>query len=116
MKKYHFVFDNTQKNKRLKKILLEKYKNSLPNLSYAIIVLGGDGFMLHTLKKYQKPNKPFYGINTGTFGFLMNKYKNFNIDNNITKAKLISISPLQMKVLTKSGKIYSAIAINEVSL
>ena len=116
MKKYHFVFDNTQKNKRLKKILLKKYKNSLPNLSYAIIVLGGDGFMLHTLKKYQKFNKPFYGINTGTFGFLMNKYKNFNIDNNITKAKLISISPLQMKVLTKSGKIYSAIAINEVSL
>ena len=116
MKKYHFVFDNTQKNKRLKKILLKKYKNSLPNLSYAIIVLGGDGFMLHTLKKYQKFNKPFYGINTGTFGFLMNKYKNFNIDNNIIKAKLISISPLQMKVLTKSGKIYSAIAINEVSL
>jgi len=116
MKKYHFVFDNTQKNKRLKKILLKKYRNSLPNLSYAIIVLGGDGFMLHTLKKYQKFNKPFYGINTGTFGFLMNKYKNFNIDNNITKAKLISISPLQMKVLTKSGKIYSAIAINEVSL
>ena len=116
MKKYHFVFDNTQKNKRLKKILLKKYKNSLPSSSYAIIVLGGDGFMLHTLKKYQKFNKPFYGINTGTFGFLMNKYKNFNIDNNITKAKLISISPLQMKVLTKSGKIYSAIAINEVSL
>ena len=116
MKKYHFVFDNTQKNKRLKKILLKKYKNSLPNLSYAIIVLGGDGFMLHALKKYQKFKKPFYGINTGTFGFLMNKYKNFNIDNNITKAKLISISPLQMKVLTKSGKIYSAIAINEVSL
>ena len=116
MKKYHFVFDNTQKNKRLKKILFRKYKNSLPNLSYAIIVLGGDGFMLHTLKKYQKFNKPFYGINTGTFGFLMNKYKNFNIDNNIIKAKLISISPLQMKVLTKSGKIYSAIAINEVSL
>ena len=116
MKKYHFVFDNTQKNKRLKKILLKKYKNSLPNLSYAIIVLGGDGFMLHALKKYQKFKKPFYGINTGTFGFLMNKYKNFNIDNNITKAKLISISPLQMKVFTKSGKIYSAIAINEVSL
>ena len=116
MKKYHFVFDNTQKNKRLKKILLKKYKNSLPSSSYAIIVLGGDGFMLHALKKYQKFNKPFYGINTGTFGFLMNKYKNFNIDNNIIKAKLISISPLQMKVLTKSGKIYSAIAINEVSL
>jgi NAD+ kinase len=116
MKKYHFVFDNRQKNKRLKEFLLRKYKNSLPNLSYAIIVLGGDGFMLHTLKQYQKYNKPFYGINIGTFGFLMNKYKSFNIDSNISKAKLILISPLQMKALTKSGKIYSALAINEVSL
>jgi len=116
MKKYHFVFDNTQKNKRLKKILLKKYKNSPPNLSYAIIVLGGDGFMLQTLKMYQRYNKPFYGINTGTFGFLMNKYKTSNIDKNISKAKAVSISPLQMKALTKSGKIYSALAINEISL
>ena len=116
MKKYHFVFDKTQKNKRFKKILLKKYKNFSPNLSHSIIVLGGDGFMLQTLKKYKKYNKPFYGINTGTFGFLMNKYKNFNIDKNIQKAKLISISPLQMRAITKSGKIYSSIAINEISL
>jgi len=116
MKKYHFVFDKTKKNIKLKKILLKKYKNSLPKVSYAIVVLGGDGFMLHTLKKYQKFNKPFYGINTGTFGFLMNKYKNFNIEKNIKNAKLFTISPLEMKVLTRSGKTFTAIAINEVSM
>ncbi len=116
MKKYHFIFDKTKKNKKLKKILLKKYKNFAPNFSDVIIVLGGDGFMLQTLKNYQKYNKPFYGINTGTFGFLMNKYKSFNINNSISKAKLISISPLEMKVLTKSGKTFFAIAVNEVSL
>ena len=72
--------------------------------------------MLQTLKKYKKYNKPFYGINRGTYGFLMNKFKNLNIDNFISKAKPIVISPLEMKALTKSGKIYKAIAINEVSL
>ena len=72
--------------------------------------------MLHTLKKYRKFNKIFYGINRGTFGFLMNKLKTYDVDKCISKAKLVSISPLEMKVLTKNGKSYSNIAINEVSL
>ena len=116
MKKYHFAFDKTEKNNRIKKILLKKYKNYSPNLSNVIVVLGGDGFMLQTLKKYQKYNKPFYGINCGSIGFLMNKYKTSKIDKSIFKAKSFFISPLQMKAITKSGKIFSAIAINEVSL
>tara|TARA_Y100000590_G_C15475992_1_gene922098 strand:+ start:146 stop:910 length:765 start_codon:yes stop_codon:yes gene_type:complete len=116
MKKYHFAFDKTEKNKRIKKILFKKYKNFSPSLSKVIIVLGGDGFMLQTLKKYQKYNKPFYGINCGSIGFLMNKYKTSKIDKSISKAKLFLISPLEMKATTRSGKIFSAIAINEVSL
>ena len=116
MKRYHFTFDTTKKNQRLKKILLHKYKNYSPHLSDVIIVLGGDGFMLQTLKKYQKYNKPFYGINRGTFGFLMNKFKTYDVERSISKAKLVSISPLEMKVITKTGETHSNIAINEVSL
>ena len=116
MKKYHFVFDKGKKNQKIKKILLNKFKNFNPNTSNIIVVLGGDGFMLDTLKKFQKYNKPFYGINTGTFGFLMNKYNNQNLEKIISKTKLISISPLEMKVLTISGKTFSAIAVNEISL
>ena len=116
MIKCHFIIDRTRKNKKLKSIFLTKYKNYLPRLSKVIVVLGGDGFMLQTLKKYQKFNKPFYGINSGTFGFLMNKFKIYNIEKSISKAKLVSISPLEMKVVTKTGKIHSNIAINEVSL
>ena len=72
--------------------------------------------MLQTLKKYQKFNKPFYGINSGTFGFLMNKFKTYDVEKSISKAKLVSISPLEMKVVTKTGNTHSNIAINEVSL
>ncbi len=116
MRKYHFVFAKGKKNQKIKKILLNKFKNFNPNISNIIVVLGGDGFMLDTLKKFQKYNKPFYGINTGTFGFLMNKYNNQNLEKIVSKTKLISISPLEMKVLTISGKTFSAIAVNEISL
>ena len=116
MNKFHFVIDKNKKNYKLRKKLLGKFKNYSPYLSDFIVVFGGDGFMLHTLKKYQKFNKPFYGINKGTFGFLMNKFKNYNIEENIAKTKAITISPLQMKAFTKSGRSFSAIAINEVSL
>ena len=116
MIKCHFVIYKTHKNKKLKNIFLTKYKNHLPQLSNVIVVLGGDGFMLQTLKKYQKFNKPFYGINSGTFGFLMNKFKTYDVEMRISKAKLVSISPLEMKVITKTDKTYSKIAINEVSL
>ena len=44
------TFDRIKKNKKIKKILLNKYKNYPPHLSNVIIVLGGDGFMLQTLK------------------------------------------------------------------
>ena len=116
MKKIHFIIDKTNKNKKLKNIFLSKYKNHTPKSSNVLVVLGGDGFMLKTLKKYQKYNKPFYGMNRGTFGFLMNKFKVQNIHKRITKAKLIKISPLQMEVVTSNNKISKAIAINEVSL
>ena len=116
MKKCHFIFDKVKKNSKLKKIFLKENKNYPVKLSNVIIVLGGDGFMLQTLKRYQKYNKPFYGINRGTFGFLMNKYKKNNVMKNISKAKQISISPLIIKAKTKNNKIFTAIAINEVSL
>ena len=116
MNKYHFIFDKINKNKKLKNFILKKYINYTPRLSDIIVVVGGDGFMLKTLKRYQKYNKPFYGVNRGTFGFLMNKFKSYDILKDIINTKQISISPLQVKVVTKSGKIYSAIAINEISL
>ena len=117
MKKLHFIFDkSTKRAQNLKKLILRRYKNFSPKKSDYIVVAGGDGFMLNVLKKFQKYNKPFYGINTGTFGFLMNKYQNINLDKLISKTKLVLISPLKMKAFTKYGKSYSAIAVNEVSL
>jgi len=116
IRKIHFVIDKTNKTKPYKKKLYKKYKNYSPSVSDAIVVLGGDGFMLQTLKKYYKYKKPFYGMNRGTFGFLMNKFNLQNIQKNISRSKLVTISPLEAKVITKKNKIISAFAINDVSL
>jgi len=116
VKRLHFVIDKSKESKNYGKKILDKYKNFFPNKCEVIVVVGGDGFMLQTLKKYRKYKKPFYGINKGTFGFLMNKYKSDDIIKNISRSKLISISPLDMKAVTKKNKTFTSIAINEVSL
>ena len=116
IKKIHFTIDKTSKAKASKKILFKNYKNHTPIKSDVIIVIGGDGFMLSTLKKYQKYNKPFYGMNRGSFGFLMNKFKTKNLLKTILKAKPVVISPLEMKTINKANRTRSVIAINEISL
>ncbi len=69
--------------------------------------------MLQTLKKFYKFNLPFYGINSGNYGFLMNKFSSKNFLNNL---KNININPLQMIVKNKNAQIKKSIAINEVSI
>ena len=81
-----------------------------------IIVIGGDGFMLETLKKYKDSKKLFYGINSGDYGFLMNKFSKKNLYKNLLNAKQVNISPLEMIVKNKKNKIKKSIAINEVSI
>ena len=115
-KKIHFTIDKTAKLNATKSNLLKRYKNYSPNKADVIVVVGGDGFMLQVLKKYQKYNKPFYGMNKGTFGFLMNKYKYKHIEKSLINSNQVTISALEMKVVTKNNSIKSSIAINEVSL
>jgi NAD+ kinase len=115
-KKIHFTIDKTKKLIESKDKLLKRYRNFSAHKADIIVVVGGDGFMLQALKKYQKYNKPFYGMNKGTFGFLMNKYKYQNIEKCLINSKQVIISALEMRAITKNNIIKSAIAINEVSL
>ena len=115
-KKLHFVFDKTNKANQQKKRLLRKFKSYAPHEADTIVVLGGDGFMLQTLKKLGKFNKPFYGINMGTYGFLMNKLKTRKFIENLSKSKPITISALQMIAKTKNNTTKKGIAINEISM
>ena len=114
--KIHFVFDTNGKLNQQKLKFLKKFKNYSPQKADLITVLGGDGFMLQTLKKLGKFNKPFYGMNIGTYGFLMNKFKTKKFTHNITKSKPVIIAALQMIAKTKNNIVKKAIAINEISI
>jgi len=110
------ISDLNKKSKKIKALILKKFKKNIlikPNL---IIVIGGDGFMLKILKKNKHPSKLFYGINSGNYGFLMNKFSPKKIIKNLSKAKMITISPLEMRVRNKLGLFKKFIAINEVSI
>jgi len=85
----------------------------------AVVVLGGDGFMLHTLHDMIDNNRiiPAYGINRGTVGFLMNRYdKRAAILSRLGRAKHMSIAPLRIRATTQDGKSHNMCAINELSL
>ena len=72
--------------------------------------------MLQTMKKYLHFNKPFFGMNKGSFGFLMNKFNLKKISKRIAKSKQIIITPIQMNSISKNNIRKSAYAINEISL
>ena len=116
MSKLQVIYYKNKKSLQIKNLLIKKIKAHQFKQDNLIIVIGGDGFMLETLKKYKNLNKNFYGINSGSYGFLMNKFSSKKIINNLTKANLITISPLEMIVKNKNNIIKRSIAINEVSI
>ena len=110
------VADKNVRSNNIKNAVLKKEKTFSLAKSNLIIVIGGDGFMLETLKKYNKYKKPFYGINSGNYGFLMNKFSKKIDFKSLNQARLVSILPLEMSVKTKSNKVKKSIAINEISI
>ncbi len=116
MSKFQIISDKNKKSLKIKKILIKKIQNLNIKKDHLIIVIGGDGFMLQTLKKNKNSNKKFYGINSGNYGFLMNKFSSKNIINNLKNSSLISISPLEMIVKNYKNQTKKSLAINEVSI
>tara|TARA_B100001559_G_C16285659_1_gene522737 strand:- start:4 stop:786 length:783 start_codon:yes stop_codon:yes gene_type:complete len=116
MNKFLIISDKNKKSLKIKSFLLKKIKSISSIRLNLVIVIGGDGFMLQTLKKNRRSNKEFYGINSGNYGFLMNKFSQKNIIKNLLKAKVVSISPLEMIVKNKNNQTKKSIAINEVSI
>ena len=116
MKKIQIISDKNLKSQKIKKSLIKELKRAKPPKNNISIVIGGDGFMLQTLKKNKKSKKFFYGINSGNYGFLMNKFSSKTILKNLYKSNVISISPLEMTVKNNKNQIRKHLAINEVSI
>ena len=115
MNKLLIISDKNLKSLKIKKRIINILKKKNIKRSNLIIVIGGDGFMLETLKKHRNPSNLFYGINSGNYGFLMNKFSNKSIISNLLNSKKVNISPLEMIVINKKRK-KKCLAINEVSI
>ena len=116
MNNIQIISDKNFKSLKIKKSLLKLLKKSEPIKINTIIVIGGDGFMLQTLKKNKKTKRFFYGVNSGNYGFLMNKFSPKNFVKNFTKSKTVSISPLEMTVRNNKNNSKKHLAVNEVSI
>jgi NAD+ kinase len=81
-----------------------------------VVALGGDGFMLQTLRENIGNNRRIYGMNRGTVGFLMNEYHEEGLRERIAAATVDTIRPLIMETVTESGDKSTDFAINEVAL
>jgi NAD+ kinase len=83
-----------------------------------LVALGGDGFMLQTLHAMLEDGtaRPVFGMNRGTFGFLMNDWRLDCLHERIANAKHIRVAPLNMEATTIRGETWTHPAINEVSL
>src|SRR3989338_2516602 len=99
IKKYNFL----DGNKDIKKANL-------------LLVLGGDGTMLDVLHKYENTKIPFYGINCGTVGFLMNNPDDKKLLKAINNAKESTLHPLKMTAISADNKKHNHLAINDISL
>jgi len=116
MNKLQIISDKNKKSLKIKKSLEKKISSHQFNKKNLMIVIGGDGFMLEALKKNKNSKNIFYGINSGNYGFLMNRFSLKNIIKNLSKAKMITISPLEMIVRNNKNQYKKNLAINEVSI
>lgn len=81
-----------------------------------IVALGGDGFLLQTLRETMGTGKRVFGMNRGTVGFLMNAYSEEAVPDRLAAAEAETIRPLEMVTVDTNGETKEALAINEVSL
>jgi NAD+ kinase len=111
----HFTASEAPEAREALETLTARYKNAPPESANVIVALGGDGFMLQSLHKFIESGLPIYGMNFGSVGFLMNEYRDNELNQRLEAAEPTRIHPLRMTAYSRGGE-KSAIAFNDVSL
>jgi NAD+ kinase len=92
------------------------YGDTTPENSEMIVALGGDGLMLECLHRVLGTDKPVYGMNCGSVGFMMNEFSELNLYQRLELAQPSILHPLRMHAITASGVVEEAVALNDVFL
>lgn len=83
-----------------------------------IVVVGGDGTMLHTLHRglADGDDALLYGVNRGTVGFLMNAYDPDDLLERLAHAVPTVIHPIELTAVDGDGNERVELALNEIAL
>lgn len=111
-----FTASDRPEAQEAKAALIARYGQAGETEAQVIVALGGDGFMLETLHDNLRSERPIYGMNRGSVGFLMNEYSEDALLERINAAERAVIHPLAMTAVDIHGTRHEAVAINEVSL
>ncbi|MFT8515971.1 MAG: NAD kinase [Acetobacter persici] len=95
--------------------LTRQYGNCHPGDADVVVCLGGDGFMLETLRVVLEQNLtvPVYGMNCGSVGFLMNPMLEDSLPQRLTTTQAATLHPLRMKARTMQGDTHEELALND---
>ena len=114
--KIHFVSADTSEASEATKALMAEYGQATKHECDVVVVLGGDGTLLETVHSILDLDKPVYGMNRGSVGFLLNPYKPENLVDRILHSHSVTLFPLRMTTRSRDGSVSEALAFNEVSL
>ena len=114
--KFHFLSSSNPEAKEAEKKLIKIYGQNTAETSDYIIRIGGDGLLLKTLHSLNNLNKPFFGINYGSIGFLMNNIIDQDLNETVSNSKKSFFKPLKMTAISIDNESFEAYAHNEVSI
>ena len=114
--KFYFNSSETNEAMSAKDKFVALYGQNKVENADIIVPIGGDGFLLKNLHDFHELKKPFFGLNYGSVGFLMNSQSDENLETIINNAQKTILNPLQMKATNKEKEIFNSIAYNEVSI
>ena len=88
-----------------------EFASETPNL---VVVLGGDGTMLHAIRRHWRRRLPFLGINLGHRGFLLNDVKDMLLPSFLKQKFVVRTSPLlEVEATLPNGKRRRTFAFND---
>ncbi|MEQ8967741.1 MAG: NAD kinase [Azospirillaceae bacterium] len=96
--------------------LVKRYGGVDPDAADVVVALGGDGLMLECLHRFMDRDVPIFGMNCGSVGFLLNRYREDGLVERLHGSQTVMLHPLRMRADTVDGEHVEALAINEVSL
>ena len=116
---YALLADTTKKAKHIAQNLEKYYEFQDFDSSQFIIVIGGDGFMLRTLRTWHQYPKKFFGINAGRIGFLLNIFEDKALQQlkaYVEQSQEIIVNPLLIEAVDEENRTTQHFAFNEVAL